>query len=434
VKDDSSIQPNREGLSRRSLLKLLGAGSGALALFAEGVRAALPQRPAERLSSFTGPGPNPHWNSIGPYFTEPQKDPLILLTDRPVQLETPRHYFLSAFTPNSAFYVRWHLDELPNAVDLSAWRLRVEGNVDKPFSLSMAELMKRFKPVSIAAANQCSGNSRSQFQPRVPGGQWGNGAMGNALWTGVPLKELLDAAGVKRGSVQVQLDGLDQGKGPEGFGSHKFLKSLDLGNPVLDECLVAYSMNGEPLPLLNGFPARLIVPGYFATYWVKALAHIRVLDKPDENFWMKTGYRVPDMPRGTTTPDDVKAGKVKTIPIGKMPVRSFLISPDGASKIPAEMTVTLRGIAFSGYGRIVKVDISENENTWRDARLGEDHGPYSFRTWEFAWTPPRPGRYSILVRATDEKGNVQPGEGVWNPGGYLWNKIEKEEIVVGTAT
>ncbi len=433
MKDHPSFQSNRNGLSRRSLLKLLGAASGATALLSDGARAASLQHPTKQLPSFTGPGANPRWNSVGPYFTESQKDPLILLTDRPVQLETPRHYLVSAFTPNSAFYVRWHLDELPNAVDLSAWRLRVEGSVDKPLSLSMDELLTRFKPVSIAATNQCSGNSRSRFQPRVPGGQWGNGAMGNALWTGVPLRELLDAAGVRRGSLQVQFDGLDQGKGPEGLGSHKFLKSLDVGNPVLDECLIAYSMNGEPLPLLNGFPARLVVPGYFATYWVKALAHIRVLEKPDENFWMKTGYRVPDTPRGTTTPDEMKAGTVKTIPIGKMPVRSFLILPDGASKIPAEMTVTLRGVAFSGYGRIAKVEISADEKTWSNARLGEDYGPYSFRTWEFAWTPPHPGHYTISVRATDEKGNVQPDEGVWNPGGYLWNKIEKEEIVVGTA-
>ena len=434
MNDSFSKQPDRSGFSRRSLLKLLGAGSGALALLSEGLRAALPQRPPERLQTFTGPGANPHWNSVGPFFTEPQKDPLILLTDRPVQLETPRHLLGSPFTPNSEFYVRWHLDELPNVVDLSAWRLRIEGNVEKPFSLSMADLMKRFKPVSIAAANQCSGNSRSRFQPRVAGGQWGNGAMGNALWTGVPLKELLDAAGVKSGSVQVQFDGLDQGKGPEGLGSHKFLKSLDLNNPVLAECLVAYTMNGEPLPLLNGFPTRLVVPGYFATYWVKSLAHIRVLDKPDENFWMKTGYRVPDTPRGTTTPEEIKAGTVKTIPVGKMPVRSFLISPDGSTKIPEEMPVTLRGIAFSGFGRVTKVEISTNDKVWREASLGEDYGQYSFRTWDISWTPPRPGRYSILVRATDEKGNIQPDEGVWNPGGYLWNKIEREEFVVGTAT
>jgi DMSO/TMAO reductase YedYZ molybdopterin-dependent catalytic subunit len=434
VNNDSRPHPDAGGLSRRSLLKLLGAG-GALALSsAKSAWGSNPQRPAERLPSFTGPSANPYWNSVGPYFTEPQKDPLILLTDRPVQLETPRPYYLSPFTPNSAFYVRWHLDELPNAVDLAAWRLRIEGNVEKPASLSMADLLEQFKPVSLAAVNQCSGNGRSRFQPRVPGGQWGNGAMGNALWTGVPLKELLNAAGIKSGSVQVQFAGLDQGKGPEGFGSHKFLKSLDLNNPVLDECLVAYTMNGEPLPMLNGFPARLVVSGYFATYWVKSLAAIRVLDKPDENFWMKTAYRVPDTPRGTTTPDDVKTGKVKTIPIGKMPVRSFLISPDGSSKIPAGMPVTLRGIAFSGFGGVVKVDVSMDEKTWHDARLGENYGPYSFRTWEHFWTPERPGRYRIAARATDEKGNVQPDEGVWNPGGYLWNKIEQEEIVVGAAT
>ncbi len=435
MNNDSRPRPDADGLSRRSLLKLLGAGGGALVLSsAKSAWGAIPQRPAERLPSFTGPSANPYWNSVGPYFTEPQKDPLILLTDRPVQLETPRPYFLSPFTPNSAFYVRWHLDELPNAVDLTAWRLRIEGNVEKPASFSMADLLQYFKPVSLAAVNQCSGNGRSRFQPRVAGGQWGNGAMGNALWSGVPLKELLNAAGVKSGSVQVQFAGLDQGKGPEGFGSHKFLKSLDLNNPVLDKCLVAYTMNGEPLPMLNGFPARLVVPGYFATYWVKALAAIRVLDKPDENFWMKTAYRVPDTPRGTTTPDDVKAGKVKTIPIGRMPVRSFLISPDGSSKIPAGMPVTLRGIAFSGFGGVVKVDVSMDEKTWHDARLGENYGPYSFRTWEHFWTPERPGRYRIAARATDEKGNVQPDEGVWNPGGYLWNKIEQEEIVVGAAT
>jgi DMSO/TMAO reductase YedYZ molybdopterin-dependent catalytic subunit len=193
-------------------------------------------------------------------------------------------------------------------------------------------------------------------------------------------------------------------------------------------------MNGEPLPMLNGFPVRLVVPGYFATYWMKCLSWIRVLDAPDENFWVKTAYRIPDTPRGNTTPEDVKAGTVKTIPIARMPVRSFLISPDGDSKVPAGLSVTLRGIAFSGQGRVVKVEFSEDSaKTWKEARLGEDHGPYSFRTWEATWTPKTPGHYTLAVRATDEKGNVQPDEGVWNPGGYLWNKIERQEIVVGKA-
>lgn len=421
-------------LSRRLLLKMVGAGSAAVALNRlAGAAAPAPQQPEKPLPTFTGPGANPYWNSVGPITTYPQKFPLVLLTDRPVQLETPRHYFLTPFTPNGAFYVRWHLDQIPTAVDLNEWRLRVEGNVEKPFELSLAELLSRFKPVSIAAVNQCSGNSRSRLQPRVPGGQWGNGAMGCALWTGVRMRELLDAAGVKKDSVQVQFQGLDLGSGPEGFGSHEFRKSLDLTNPVLDECLVAYAMNGEPLPMLNGFPVRLVVPGHFATYWVKALSWIRLLQKTDENFWMKPAYRIPDTPRGNTSPDDVKAGKVQMIPIGRMPVRSFLITPDGSSKIPPKLSVTLRGIAFSGYDRIVKAEVSEDDGkSWRPARLGQDHGPYAFRTWEALWTPPRAGRYVLAVRATDGKGNVQPDEGVWNPGGYLWNKIERQEIVVGT--
>src|SRR5579859_3572642 len=267
--------------SRRSALRLLGIGGGALTLpaWSRGTKFLEPDPTQQSgIEAFTGPGANPHWNSVGPYISEPQKAPLILLTDRTVQLETPRHYFSTAFTPNDAFYVRWHLDGIPNAVDLKQWKLQIAGNVAKPLALSLAELMKKFKPVSVAAANQCSGNSRSRLQPRVPGGQWGNGAMGNAMWTGVRLRELLDATGVKPGSVHVQFQGLETGSGPKGLASSRFLKSLELTNPVLDECVVAYLMNGEPLPMLNGFPVRLVVPGYFATYWMKCLTWIRVLD------------------------------------------------------------------------------------------------------------------------------------------------------------
>ena len=423
-------------LSRRGLLKILGmAGSGIAASRWLAPELTMAQQPAREkaMETFTGPGANPHWNSVGPYITGPQKAPLILLTDRPVQLETPRHYFRTAFTPNEAFYVRWHLDGIPNAVDLKDWKLQIEGNVNKPLALSLPELMQKFKPISLAAVNECSGNSRSRLQPRVPGGQWGNGAMGNALWTGVRLRELLDLAGLKNDSQCVQFQGLDTGQGPAGLGSHLFLKSLDLKNPVLDECVVAYAMNGEPLPVLNGFPVRLVVPGYFATYWTKCLTWIRVLNTADENFWMKTGYRMPDTPHGNTTPEDVKAGKVKTIPIERFPVRSFLISPDGSSKVPAGMNITLRGIAFSGFGVVNRVEVSDDGKNWTDAKLGENHGAYSIRTWEAPWTGKSPGRYSIVVRATDEKGNTQPDEPVWNPGGYLWNRIERQEIIVGNA-
>jgi len=424
-------------LPRRDWLRRIGASAAGLVLADSLNPYSLPaQEPSagKPLPDFTGPGPNPHWNSVGAIVTEPEKAPLLLLTDRPVQLETPRHYFLSAFTPNEAFYVRWHLDRIPNAVDLKSWRLRVEGNVSTPLSLSLPQLMNKFPAESVAAVNQCSGNSRSRFQPRLPGAQWGNGAMGNALWTGARLLDVLAAAGIKSGSVQVQVQGLDSGEGPEGYGSRQFQKSLDLDNPALRDCLIAYAMNGEPLPMLNGFPVRLVVPGYFATYWMKGLSFIRVLDKPDENFWMKTAYRIPDTPRGSTTQQEISAGTVKTVPINRMPVRSFLISPDGNGKIPAGMTVNLKGIAFSGYARVSRIEISiDNLQPWRPAQLGEDHGPYSFRTWQFSWKTSTPGRHTVAVRATDEKGNTQLDEAVWNAGGYLWNRIERQEFTVGTA-
>jgi len=416
-------------MDRRTALRLLGWGGAGVAL---GDVASVEPALARALRSAAQGAGDPAWNSGGPLVAYPEKLPLIVLTDRPVQLETPRRYFRDAFTDNAAFFVRWHLDLHPNAVDLSAWRLRVEGNVGRTLSLSFDDLVNRFSPVSVAAVNQCSGNSRSRFTPRVAGGQWGHGAMGSATWTGVRLRELLEAAGVRPGSVDLQFEGLDRGRGPAGRGSHRYLKALRLDDPVLDDSLVAYAMNGQQLPMLNGFPARLVVPGYFATYWMKSLTWIRVLPQPDENFWMQSGYRVPDTPGGGTTPDNVRAGRVTMVPITRMPVRSFIVSPDGTSRVPAGLPTTVRGIGFSGNGAITRVEWSEDGGrSWRDVRLGADHGPHAFRTWEAAWTPRVPGEVSLAVRATDARGDVQRDAPVWNPGGYLWNRIERQVVTVG---
>jgi DMSO/TMAO reductase YedYZ molybdopterin-dependent catalytic subunit len=431
---------NQSWISRRHLLQGIALGGVSIAASIPSARTLAEQQnqvppDPQALPTFTGPSRNPFWNSVGPVVEYPEKLPLILLADRAPQLETPRQYFNGAFTTNAAFYVRWHLDEIPNSVDLAAWRLRVEGSVERPLEFSMNDLLSRFKPVSVAAVNQCSGNSRSSLEPRVPGGQWGHGAMGNAKWTGVQLRELLEAAKPKTGALAVQFQGLDQGKGPENHGSHQFLKSLDLKDPVIDDCIVAYAMNDEQLPMLNGFPVRLVVPGYFATYWMKSLSWIRVLDAPDENFWMKTGYRIPDTPSGSTTPEEFKAGKIKTVPISRMPVRSFIITPDGDAKLVAGLPVLIRGIAFSGFGSVEKLELSHDDgNTWAPAKLGENFGQYSFRTWSFAWTPMRPGRYVLAARATDAKGNVQPDYAMWNPGGYLWNRVERQPVKVGPAS
>jgi hypothetical protein len=168
---------------------------------------------------------------------------------------------------------------------------------------------------------------------------------------------------------------------------------------------------------------------------MKSLSLVRVLDAPDENFWMKTAYRAPDTPSGSTTPEEFQAGKVKTVPLSRMPVRSFLITPDDGTKLVANLPVVIRGIAFSGHGAVVKLEVTADDGkTWAPAQLGEDFGPYSFRTWAFAWTPKRPGRYVLAARATDAKGNVQPDHAIWNPGGYLWNRIERQQVTVGTAS
>ncbi len=423
-----------ESMQRRRLLAMLGGGAAVLAT--RPALAVVSGQTEMAQVSFTGPGANPYWNGVGPYVSYPQKLPLQRLTDRPIQLETPRQYFREAFTPNAAFFVRYHLPVTPNEVDLAAWRLRLEGNFEHPVEYSFAQLVRDFKPVSIAAVNQCSGNSRSRFEPRVAGGQWGNGAMGNAMWTGVRLRDLLERAGIRRGVGWIQFEGLDHGVGPAGKPSARFMKSLPAHDPGLDRAVVAFLMNGEPLPMLNGFPVRLVVPGKFATYWTKHLSFIRALTGEDDNFWMKPAYRIPDTPRGNTTPEAVAAGKVRSVPIGTvdMPVRSFIVDPDGSAPLVQGMPSLIRGVAFSGQGAVVKVEVSvDGGKSWSRAALGANHGPYSFRTYNHRWTPGSGGRYTLAVRATDSAGHVQTDQPVWNPGGYLWNRIERQDIVVLSA-
>ena len=219
----------------------------------------------------------------------PGKVAMRVINDRPPCLETPWRYFRHDLTPNEAFYVRWHLQAMPTAIDLKTWRLRIDGAVDRPLELSMDDL-RRLGSDEVVAVNQCSGNSRSLFGPRVAGAQWRNGAMGNARWAGVGLAKVLRAAGVRRDAVQVTFDGLDEGplaSVPD------FVKALDIDHALQPEVTVAYSMNGQPLPVLNGFPARLVVPGWYATYWVKALHRITVLPHAFDGYWMAKAYKIP---------------------------------------------------------------------------------------------------------------------------------------------
>lgn len=346
----------------------------------------------------------------------PGKVPMRAINDRPPCLETPWEYFKTDITPNNAFYVRWHLQTIPT-VNEKTWKLKISGQVEKPLELSIEELRK-MPSASVVAVNQCSGNSRGLFEPRIPGAQWNNGAMGNAKWTGVRLKDVLKLAGVKASAVEVTFAGLDKG-GVETVPD--YVKTLPLADAQQDNVLLAYAMNGETLPVLNGFPLRLVVPGWFATYWVKCLGEISVVDKKYEGYWMKPAYRIPK-PGQVDKPGDLAK---ETIPIHKMVVRSFFVLPEQDAKVPAGKPVMLEGIAFDGGTGIKTVEVSEDGGkTWKAAQLGEDLGVYSFRRWKLSWTPEKSGDYTLKVRATNNAGDVQPVQPTWNRAGYLRNHIE----------
>src|SRR5262245_46583275 len=362
-----------------------------------------------------------------PLVRYPEKTDLILLTSRPPQLEPPMKYFDRAITPNEAFFVRYHVFPIPLEVDLATWRLRITGRVDRPLELSLDDLKTRFPRAAVTAVNQCSGNSRGRFSPRVLGGQWGDGAMGNAEWVGARLKDILTAAGVRQGAVQATFDGLDKPAFPS---VPDFVKSLDITRIMDDpDILVAYQMNGAPLPMLNGYPARLVVPGWYATYWVKNLSEIEVVDQMFEKFWMKPAYRIPDNACGCAQPGSAVA---RTVPITRMTVRSFIASPTPGTRVPRGRPVTLKGIAFDGGYGIQEVQVSADRGTsWRRADLGGDLGRYSFREWSAAWTPSQAGPARVMVRAFNRIGESQGREPLWNPAGYLRNVIEHIDLQVG---
>ena len=354
----------------------------------------------------------------------PQKTAMILQRSRPPLLETPFEVFdKGVFTPNNEFYVRWHWAVIPTEVDVDKFRLAVRGHVNEVLSLSLQQIMS-LPRVEMAAVNQCSGNSRGFFEPRVAGGEWANGAMGNARWIGVRLKDVLDRAGVKAGAVQVRFNGMDEpvvSDGPD------FMKSLDIDHARDGEVMIAYGMNGEQLPLLNGFPLRLVVPGWYATYWVKMVDDIEVLDRPDDNFWTKTAYTIPDTPHA-----DMKPGEtgVRMAPINRMVPRSFITNIKSGETVQAGAPALVRGIAFGGDTGVGRVDLSiDNGKTWQASQLSKDEGKYSFRQWEARLTLPAKSNYTLMVRCTNSDGVAQLAQSNWNPSGFMRNVIEAIPVV-----
>ncbi len=366
----------------------------------------------------------PFVNGVRPLVTFPQKRPLILQTTRPPQLETPFSVFNeSVLTPNDAFFVRYHLSEVPTEIDSATFQVAIGGKVNTPVTLSLAELQSKFEPVELVAVNQCSGNGRGFFEPRIPGGQSGNGAMGNAHWKGVRLKDVLTRAGVAAGARQVTFNGLDK---PVSAATPDFVKALDVDHALDGEVMLAYEMNGQPLPMLNGFPLRLVVPGYYGTYWVKHVNEITVVDDTFNGFWMNPAYRIPDNECACVAPG---APAAKTRPIGRFNVRSFITSLAAGDQLNPAQEIKVRGISFDGGYGIREVLFShDGGQNWREAQLGEDLGKYSFREWSIPFRPAGPGAYELKVKATNRIGQSQPLSPLWNPAGYMRNVVETVRV------
>ena len=391
--------------------------AGALALMAGSAGGARSQTAATVSLPFD--------NGERPLGVYPQKRPMIVLTQRPPQLETPFEVFdHGAFTPNDAFFVRYHLSGAPpRGLNAATHRLKIGGAVETPLDLGMDDLRTSFPVVEMAAVNQCSGNGRGFSSPRVGGGQLGNGAMGSALWRGVSLRALLDKAGVKPSAKAVEFNGADV---PPMRVIPDFIKALSVDHARQGEVMLAFEMNGAPLPLLNGYPLRLIVPGYYGTYWVKHLTDITVLEQDSQSYFMQKAYRVPDNDCACTPPGQPAT---QTRPIGKLNVRSFITNVQDGQKIGAGKRVVLRGIAFDGGSGVAGVEVSaDGGKAWTSAALGQDHGPYGFREWS-THVALNPGNHVLMARARSKAGEIQPMTQTWNPPGYMRNVVDPVRVV-----
>ena len=397
-------------ISRRHLLQTAGA-AGALA----GLPSLLH---AQTAGPALTPGVPPGVGSYAAMASLPGKKPLIRLADRPPNYESPLEYLRTPITPNDQFFVRYHLSDIPE-VKAETYRIKVGGDgANGHVELTLDDL-KTMPAVEVVAVNQCSGNRRGLSQPHVAGVEWGYGAMGCARWKGARLKDILDKVGLKKECIEVGVNGAD---GPAYDKTPDFVKSIPTWKAVDPDTIVAYEMNGQPLPHFNGFPARLIVPGWTGTYWMKHLTDIEARISPLGNFWMATAYRIP-VGKFPIVARFISQEAVASTPITEMVVNSLITSHRDGAKVNAGK-LTVSGLAWDGGYGIRRVAVStDGGKSWSDAKLGEDLGKYAFRPFSFDLTAKR-GRNTIMVNATNAIGQTQVSQLIFNPAGYHNNVMQ----------
>lgn len=407
-------------LSRRRFLRTAGGvalatAGGSLAVPLHGAPAnppGLASLPAGALAS-------------GDLEAIPGKVPLIKRSWWPPNYETPLSYFTDEFTPNRAFFVRYHLASIPE-VAAAQWKLKVGGEAaSTPFELSLEQLKRDFPAVELAAVNQCSGNRRGLFEPHVAGVEWGVGAMGNARWTGARLKDVLAKAGLGKDALEIVFDGAD---GPVMPVTPDFQKSIPLWKALDENTLIAYLMNGEPLPHWNGFPARIVVAGWTGTYWMKHITSISAISKPFDNFWVKTAYRIPTH-RFPIAEHFASQMTDASEPITEMVVNSLITNLAAEQAVAVGRVFEVKGLAWDGGHGIESVEVSVDAGlSWRSGALGTDHGRFSFRSFSQVFTPTERGALIVMARATNRAGATQTMELIPNPAGYHHNVVQRIAI------
>ncbi len=406
-------------ITRRHLLGTAGAGA---ALAVSGL--SLPKFfEAEAAGVPLTPGVPQGISSYATMATLPGKKPLIQLSDRGPNYEAPLEYFRTPITPNDEFFVRYHLSDIPE-VDAKTYKISVGGDGANGQAEITLDDLKKMPAIEVVAVNQCSGNRRGLSQPHVAGVEWGYGAMGCARWKGPRLKDILDKVGLKKEAIEIGLNGAD---GPAIDKTPDFIKSIPVWKAIDPNTIIAYEMNGAPLPHFNGFPARLIVSGWTGTYWMKHLTNINVLTKPQGGFWMKPAYRIP-VGKFPIRDRFITQEDATSTPITEIVVNSLITSHRDGDKVKAGK-VTVSGMAWDGGYGIRRVEAStDGGNTWSDAELGQDLGVFAFRPWSFVLNAKR-GKNSVMVNATNAIGQTQTGTLIFNPAGYHNNVMQNITLV-----
>jgi sulfoxide reductase catalytic subunit YedY len=400
-------------MERRDFFKKAAVVAGAATVGATSTKAGITQQPISD-------------REVSP-VAFPEKRPLIMYSDRPPLLETPKDVFTSVLTPNDQFFVRWHMPDIPTHINPDEFTISVNGLVEKELKISLNELKTKFEQVEVTAVLQCGGNSRSAFKPIAGGIQWGSGAMGCATWKGVRLRDILDYAGMHKDAVWIGFNGSEKSAYYE---TPEFVRELEVSE-LDDHVILAYEMNGEDLPYLNGYPLRLVIPGYYSDSWIKMLSNITVTNKYRKLFFMDVAYRVPDNETESETPEKRFP---KTKPIKKMNVKSVIGYPTKDSVVTHKSHVVVRGVAWDGGHGIKKVMIStDGGKTWDEALLDKgDLGRYAYRAFRFPFKPMTYGKVTIMAKAINKLGEEQPlsKDIKWNHGGYKYNGIDEVTVEV----